>query len=213
MLPARSAEILGKSARHSFRYSRGPFRRNLLIASLLTFVVYALVWLILAIVGLPERTLYALITGLVFFAFISFRMIRHYLANEVVLAIQPTGLYHAGWNAEVLPWETIKELTLAQRESEVYLNIELWPGKTGKPRPVRNINLSLLDGEIVDFDFFGMLRFVPDARFVLFSPGQRQLLQRAQIDRVMTLGGFIHHIRRLQDVAADPFRPALHRDP
>ncbi len=147
MFPDRPAEFFGTGTARKFHYSREPFRRNLLIAVLLTIVVYGLSWLLLGIAGFQNRTLYALATGFVFFAFISFRMIRQYLAHDVVMAVQPTGLYDSRLAREVVPWDGIKELVVVQRESEVFLRVEQWPLRDGSPRPGRELSLSLLDGD------------------------------------------------------------------
>jgi hypothetical protein len=147
LLPDRPEEFFGTGTARKFHYSREPFRRNLLIAVLLTLVVYGLAWLLLGIAGFQNRTLYALATGFVFFAFISFRMIQQYLSQDVVMAVQPTGLYDSRLGSELVPWDGIKELVVIQRETEVFLRVERWPLKDGTARPGRELNLSLLDGD------------------------------------------------------------------
>jgi hypothetical protein len=119
--------IEGGSQAARFRYSREGFRRNLAIALGLTGLVCGLVWLLLGINGSPHMTLYTLITGFVFFAFISARTLTQYFRNEVVLAVQPTGLYDARISSETIPWDAIKELVLSRAEQDYSLSIVLWP--------------------------------------------------------------------------------------
>ncbi len=57
------------------------------------------------------------------------------------------------------------------------------------------------------------LALMPDVRLALFSPGQGQRFQNLKVHRVIALRGVVHHICRLQDVNADAFGPALHRQP
>ena len=112
--------------------------------------------MILSIAGLRSNLAWSAVTGLVFFAFISFRMLRRYLSDETVLAVWPTGLYHAKWSPEPVPWDAIKEIALSQREFQFSLSVWLWPdrqaGTTGRlhdagSAPTFTIELEPLDGD------------------------------------------------------------------
>jgi len=140
-------DIEGERQPARFRYSRQGFQRNLAIALGLTGLVCGLVWLLLGINGSPRMTLYTVITGLVFFAFISARTLAQYFRDEVVLAVQPTGLYDGRISSQTIPWEAIKELVLTRAEQEYALSIVLWPQHAitgGKTR--HEIELTPLEG-------------------------------------------------------------------
>ena len=101
-----------------FRYHRESFRRILAIAIGLTLVFCGVVWLLLGIYGVRHMNWITAGTGVIFFAFISARMLAQYLRDETVLAVQPVGLYDARISSETIPWENIKELVLIRREQE-----------------------------------------------------------------------------------------------
>ena len=125
-------EIIGQGQGAQFRYSKDRFRTNLAIAIGLTALVCGLIWLLLGIYGSPHMNTWTIVAGLVFFAFISARMIAQYFRDEVVLAIQPTGLYDGRLGQEIIEWEIIKELVLSRREHEFTLAVYLWPKTSGK---------------------------------------------------------------------------------
>ena len=145
------AEIEGQKGSAQFRYAREGFRRNLIIAVALTALVCGVTWLLLGIYGSANMNLYTVIMGLLFFAFISARMLAQYLRNEVVLAVQPTGLFDARISSDTISWDQIKELTLLRREQEYSLSMALWPGKVSNIQDkgagrTYNIDLSSLEG-------------------------------------------------------------------
>ena len=125
-------EIIGQGRAAQYRYSKDRFRINLAIAIGLTAMICALIWLLLGIYGSRYMNTWTIIAGLVFFAFISARMIAQYFRDEVVLAIQPTGLYDGRLNQEIIEWEKIKELVLSRREQEFTLAVYLWPKTADK---------------------------------------------------------------------------------
>ena len=131
---------------YQFRYSKAGFRYNLIVAVALTALVCGLVWLLLGIYGSNHMNLLTALTGAVFFAFISARMLAQYWRNEVVLAVQPTGLYDGRISSETFAWDTIKELVLLRREQEYQLSVILWPEKPGGKPVTHEINLSVLEG-------------------------------------------------------------------
>lgn len=148
-------EFSGESARHHFRYSKTKFQINLAISIALTAMICALTWMVLGIWGSVNRDIFTFVTGLVFFVFISAKSIRRFFQNEIILAIQPTGLLDKRWSTDLVTWESIKEITMGQREEEVLLLVWLWPHGTSKivsvksdnPPPDFNINLDVLDGD------------------------------------------------------------------
>ncbi|MGB7337105.1 MAG: hypothetical protein WBD01_15060 [Salaquimonas sp.] len=141
-------EIEGQTGPAKFRYSRAGFRRNLVIALALTALICGLVWLLLGISGSNHMTLYTSIAGLLFFAFISAKMLGQYVRNEVVLAVQPTGLYDSRISSETIAWDKIKELVLLRREQEYSLSVHLWPKEnTGDAKAKSHeIELTALEG-------------------------------------------------------------------
>lgn len=139
-------DIEGGPTSAQFRYSKSGFRYNLVIALVLTAAVCGLVWLLLGIYGSNHMNLYTALTGAVFFAFISARMLAQYWRDEVVLAVQPTGLYDGRISLETIPWDRIKELVLLRREQEYQLSIILWPQKPGGKAVTHEINLTALEG-------------------------------------------------------------------
>ncbi|MCB1387231.1 MAG: hypothetical protein KDJ80_14940 [Nitratireductor sp.] len=114
-----------------FRYHRESFRRILAIAIGLTLVFCGVVWLLLGIYGVRHMNWITAGTGVIFFAFISARMLAQYLRDETVLAVQPVGLYDARISSETIPWENIKELVLIRREQDYSLRVVLWPERSG----------------------------------------------------------------------------------
>ncbi len=139
-------DIEGQKGAAQFRYSKDGFRRNLLIAVALTALICSLVWLLLGIYGSSNMNLYTLIAGLLFFAFISAKMLSQYFRNEVVLAVQPTGLYDGRISSETILWERIKELVLVRREQEYSLSIVLWPQENNQNAATHEIELTALEG-------------------------------------------------------------------
>lgn len=148
-------EFSGEAAPHRFRYSKTKFQINLAISIVLTAMICALTWMVLGIWGSVNRDLYTFVTGLIFFVFISAKSIRRFFQNEIILAIQPTGLLDKRWSEELVTWESIKEITLGQREEEVLLQVWLWPHGSSKvlsvnkdtPPPDFNIDLDVLEGD------------------------------------------------------------------
>ena len=140
-------DIEGQKGAAQFRYSRDGFRRSLIIAMCLTALICGLVWLLLGIYGSPNMNLYTAIAGLLFFAFISARMLAQYFRDDVVLAVQPTGLFDARISMETIPWEAVKELVLSRREQEYSLSVHLWP-HSDKPNLAvdHSVELSSLEG-------------------------------------------------------------------
>ena len=141
----RAEEVLGGTATHQFRYHRESFQRTLAIAIGLTIAVCGLVWLLLGIYGVRQMNLLTVLTGLIFFAFVSARMLAQYFRNEVILAVQPTGLFDARIGNDVLPWEEIRELVLVRREQDYSLKIVLWGAKGAKPQ-THEVSLTALEG-------------------------------------------------------------------
>ena len=142
---ARADEVIGNTGTNQFRYHRESFQRTLAIAVGLTLAVCGLVWLLLGIYGVRQMNLLTLLTGLIFFAFISARMLARYFRNEVILAVQPTGLFDARIGDDVLPWDSIRELVLVRREQDYSLRIVLW-GSKGATAPTHEVNLTALEG-------------------------------------------------------------------
>lgn len=131
---------------NQFRYSKDGFRLNLLIAVALTALICGLVWLLLGIYGSNHMNLYTAIAGLAFFSFISARMLAQYVKNEVVLAVQPTGLYDSRITAETIPWSDIKELLLLRREQNYSLQVSFWPASKFSNVKTHEVELSVLEG-------------------------------------------------------------------
>ena len=128
LVPQNEFQYLNASSQ--FRYSKSKFRNNLVIALALTGMVCGLTWLVLGIYGSPRLYLYSSIVGLIFFAFMSVKMLRQYIGDKVVLAIRPTGLYDGRWSSEIIDWDAIKQIDLGQRENEFMLPVWLWPQKS-----------------------------------------------------------------------------------
>ncbi len=144
-----SPQIEGQPEALQFRYSKAGFRRNLVIAIGLTLLICGLTWLLLGIYGSNHMNLLTIITGLCFFAFISARMLAQYFRNEIILAVQPTGIYDGRISDETIAWEKIKELVLIRREQDYSLSVILWPGRNGNTTLQENsfeLELSVLEG-------------------------------------------------------------------
>lgn len=152
---SKEQEFSGEKAPHQFRYSKVKFQINLAISIALTVMICGLTWMMLGIWGSVNRDIITIITGLVFFVFISARSIRRFFQNEIIFAVQPTGLLDRRWSSEVVAWESIKEITFGQREEEVLLSVWLWPYGTKKIVSLGNeisfpdfvINLDVLEGD------------------------------------------------------------------
>lgn len=74
----------------------------------------------------PDAGLWAALSGLVFFAFVSAPAVWRYFNNSVVLSVQPAGIYDARVSAEPLSWENVREIVLRQAEETFTLDIYLW---------------------------------------------------------------------------------------
>lgn len=152
---SKEQEFSGEKAPHQFRYSKIKFQINLAISIVLTAMICGLVWMILGIWGALNRDSITIVTGLVFFIFISAKSIRRFFQNEIILAVQPTGLLDKRWSSEVVTWDAIKEITFGQREEELLLSVWLWPYGTSKIVSVGNeihspdftIDLNALEGD------------------------------------------------------------------
>lgn len=139
-------EIEGQRGASQFRYSRDGFRLNMIIALGLTALTCGLVWLLLGIYGSSHMNFYTALAGLAFFAFISARMLAQYFKNDIVLAVQPTGLYDSRISSQTIPWGNIKELLLLRREQSFSLKITLWPVDGKASAKSHEIELSVLEG-------------------------------------------------------------------
>lgn len=139
-------DIEGGSKTHQFRYSREGFRYNLAVAIALTALFCGFVWLITGVYGTAWHTMITVVAGSIFFAFISARMLAQYWRDDVVLAVQPTGLYDGRIGGDTIPWDAIKELVVIRREQEFRLEVILWPGKEGGRPRSHEVNLSALEG-------------------------------------------------------------------
>ncbi|MCC2098637.1 MAG: hypothetical protein KDJ29_17205 [Hyphomicrobiales bacterium] len=140
----------------SLRYSRPKFRVSLVTAAAMTAMVSATVWMMLRAFAVLHATFYAAVSAVVFFAFMSVRMLLGYLRNDVVVAAHPTGLYDARWRAEPVAWEQIREIVARRRENEVELDVYLWRAQSdeagqagdGERVPDHVIELAPLEGDI-----------------------------------------------------------------
>lgn len=139
-------DIVGGTKTHQFRYSRTGFRYNLAVALALTALFCGFVWLITGVYGTAWHTAITVSAGLIFFAFISARMLAQYWRDDVVLAVQPTGLYDGRIGGDTIPWDAIKELVMIRREQEFRLEVILWPKKPGGRARSHEVNLSALEG-------------------------------------------------------------------
>lgn len=122
-----SDQISGGKRSSQFKYSKAKFRTNLLIAIVLTAMVCGFTWMLLGIYGSQHMTLYTIIVGSIFFAFMSVKMLRQFIQDKIILAINPNGLLDARWSEEIIAWEKIKDISLGQREEEFILSVWLWP--------------------------------------------------------------------------------------
>lgn len=123
----RRDEISGGGETRRFHYSRQRFRTNLVIAMALTLLFCAAIWLVLGSLPAIDRNFWTTLGGMIFFAFISSRMLWLYWRDEVVLAVQPIGLYDGRIAAAAIPWEAIKEIVVEQNERDFRLLVYLWP--------------------------------------------------------------------------------------
>lgn len=149
----KNVEFEGGANSSQFKYSREKFKINFISAIALTAMVCAFTWMILGIYGSFRSTLYTTIVGSIFFAFMSIKMLRQYIQDKVILAINPNGLFDARWSDEIISWEKIKDISLHQREDHFVLSIWLWPNKN-TPIPINQnpsetfqIDLEPLDGD------------------------------------------------------------------
>lgn len=137
-----------------FRYSVPKFRQTVIIAAALTALVSALAWMLLVAFSSRHPWLWTALVATVFFGFVSAPSILRFLRNEVVLAVLPTGLYHARTGPDPLSWEGIREIVVRQAESEFQLDVYLWKaqpgseaigGQVSQPKPDVSIELGPLD--------------------------------------------------------------------
>ena len=129
-----------------FRYSPTKFWISLIVALGLTAMVTGLTWMIFTRQGNPNANLITATAGLIFLAFFSARMALQYFRDDVVLAIQPTGIMDARWGRGMVEWELVKEITLRQFESNFELVVHLWPvNKYAERLP---IDLDALEGDV-----------------------------------------------------------------
>lgn len=140
-------DILGTKEKSQFKYSKSGFRNNLIIALGLTALFCALVWMILGIYGSNYMNIFTALTGLMFFAFISARTIILYFKDEIVMAVQPNGVYDRRIGDELISWDEIKELVLIRKEQDYALKIVLWPTNNNADTQKTYLsNLSTLQG-------------------------------------------------------------------
>ncbi|MCB1461283.1 MAG: hypothetical protein KDJ90_02375 [Nitratireductor sp.] len=142
----------------SLRYSRPKFRVTLIVAGAMTAMVSGTVWMLLNVFAMSHATFYATLSALTFFAFVSATMMLRYLRNDVVVAVRPTGLFDARWQAETVAWERIREVVARQRENDVELDVYLWRPQTGRAAgetgggsenaPDHVIELAPLEGDV-----------------------------------------------------------------
>lgn len=136
------------AAPRRFRYSRKRFRQDLLVASVLTFAVCGLFWLISGIAGLANRDLLTAGTAAIFFGFLSFRSIRMYATGHVIMAVLPTGLYDDRLSHDTIAWGDIRDLAVFMREKEFVLRVVHWPQDTipsNRNVVTSEVNLSMLE--------------------------------------------------------------------
>jgi len=147
----------------SLRYSGPKFRVALVVAAALTAMVSLTLWMLLNAFHFAHTDYLAALSALVFFAFVSVAMLIRYLRNEVVLAVRPTGLYDARWQADTVAWQDIREVVVRRVENDVELDVYLWHRQSsgqssGKPpaggrerqdyRPDHIIELAPLEGDV-----------------------------------------------------------------
>lgn len=140
---SENGSIEGEQRANQFKYSKSKFQINLLIAAALTLMVCLFVWMILGIWGSPNANFYTFIAGLIFFAFISFKMVRQYVQSKTILSITPNGLHDSRHNDEIIPWEEIKEITLGLREEAFILSVRLWPKENSPKTKTPNFQIDL----------------------------------------------------------------------
>jgi hypothetical protein len=132
-----------------FRYSVPKFRQTIIIAAALTGLVSALAWMLLVAFSSRHPWLWTATVATVFFGFVSAPSIVRFLRNETVLAVLPTGLYHARTGADPVSWESIREIVLRQAENEFQLDVYLWKPQGrpqgGSAQPDLTIELASLD--------------------------------------------------------------------
>jgi hypothetical protein len=132
-----------------FRYSVPKFRQTVVIAAALTALVSALAWMLLVAFSSRHPWLWTAFVAMIFFGFVSAPSIIRFLRNETVLAILPTGLYHARTSGDPISWESIREIVLRQAENEFQLDVYLWKPQgnpqRGPAEPEITIELAPLD--------------------------------------------------------------------
>ncbi len=135
---------------HQFRYSRSRFLTMMMASLALTAAISFTVFVLLSTFGVRHYKAITWATGLIFFAFLSARMIYRFLRNEVVLSIHQGGISDRRIAGEVMAWDDIRSITMELVEQEVHLRVQMWPttvaAKNGNAASFF-IDLSLLDAD------------------------------------------------------------------
>ena len=123
----------------AYRYARRPFWLSIAIAAGLTALLAFLVGAVLRgfAVAWAEEAVW--LTGGLFFAFVSWRLIRDYATGETVLAVQPQGYLDRRWRADAVPWDAIRRIEMERLESDYEVAIYLWEGDGLQPDHVSEI--------------------------------------------------------------------------
>ncbi len=119
---------------------------SLALTAAITFTTYA----VLGSLGVPHYRIITYGTGSFFFAFLSARMIYHFLRNEVVLSVHHGGIADLRHSNRVIGWENIRTVKLEFIEQEVRLRIVTWQRGEGGSMNETNgfvVDLSLLDAD------------------------------------------------------------------
>ncbi len=122
-----------------------------MIASLaLTIAITFTTYVLLSTFGVRHYKAFTFATGLIFFGFLSARMIYQFIRNEVILSIHQGGIMDIRHSGEVLAWDDIKAIVLERVEQEYQLRVFFWQVNNGvRQMKVVNavINIELLDGD------------------------------------------------------------------
>ena len=135
---------------HQFRYSRSRFWTMMIASLALTIAITFTTYVLLSTLGVRQYKLFTYATGLIFFGFLSARMIYQFLRNEVILSIHQGGILDVRQSPEVLAWDDIKAIVLERVEQEQQLRVFFWQSSNGvRQMKVVNavINTELLDGD------------------------------------------------------------------
>ena len=114
-----------------FRYSASGFQTTVLAAAGLTCLVTFLVWLFSRLAGFQNANTITFVSGMIFFAFCSAAMIWRYMRSDVVMAVQPGGLYDIRTTPRHTPWEQVRMIGIVRHESDYRLKVYLWPPYQG----------------------------------------------------------------------------------